>query len=473
MIGGNPNDGNDGYYMLDLLKARGFSYIWPISNPMTGAGTSNLFYPGYKEICPLPYRNQIIDKTGGSRVIYLYGRTWGNGGNEFLQTGGGGNTAELEGIIKNHGLTLVYTHSHIDYYTIKGSDYVLKDAVDDVFGWLDTKHREGSLWVDTVSNILDWMIYLENVSITSQTGNTVMVKNNNDSALSGVTLEVLDSNINCAKIDNLYQICVDGSSVVLPKLSGGESKTVEIVPGIYDSSLPRLTQLPTYVNIDFAQYDPNTKIVSLGFDYQETPGAMTTPIAPVIDNYRRPFLNATSMVSAAGNTEVITTLPASPTTFNAVDMQITPSSNSIGVIIDTWETSGDYVRRWTEITDSPVSVCHIMGDLIEDAYYAVRIDGTLHSICFSNHSGQISFTFNYDDIGEQTHAAEIVLSALSANPDFDFSGRVDMADFAKLAMYWMTAEPSVDIAPPPHGDGVVDIQDLAFLLEYWLVDIGH
>jgi len=45
---------------------------------------------------------------------------------------------------------------------------------------------------------------------------------------------------------------------------------------------------------------------------------------------------------------------------------------------------------------------------------------------------------------------------------------VEMKDFSKLAQYWGQDEPSVDIGPMPWGDGVVDIQDVAVLLEYWL-----
>jgi len=52
--------------------------------------------------------------------------------------------------------------------------------------------------------------------------------------------------------------------------------------------------------------------------------------------------------------------------------------------------------------------------------------------------------------------------------DFYADWMVEMRDFSKLAQYWGQDEPSVDIGPMPWGDGVVDIQDLAVLLEYWL-----
>jgi len=56
--------------------------------------------------------------------------------------------------------------------------------------------------------------------------------------------------------------------------------------------------------------------------------------------------------------------------------------------------------------------------------------------------------------------------------DLDLNGdrKVDLADFCKLAKYWLQNEPSVDIAPVPLGDGIVDIQDVAVFAEYWLKD---
>jgi len=52
--------------------------------------------------------------------------------------------------------------------------------------------------------------------------------------------------------------------------------------------------------------------------------------------------------------------------------------------------------------------------------------------------------------------------------DLDKDWDVDLSDFAILANQWhqIPGEPSADIAPP--GDGIVDINDFAFLMENWL-----
>ncbi|MGA2094263.1 MAG: hypothetical protein ABSH16_12800 [Sedimentisphaerales bacterium] len=52
--------------------------------------------------------------------------------------------------------------------------------------------------------------------------------------------------------------------------------------------------------------------------------------------------------------------------------------------------------------------------------------------------------------------------------DFDSDCNVDFSDFALLASSWLQSNPSVDIAPPPAGDGIVDIKDLAVLCDNWL-----
>jgi len=52
--------------------------------------------------------------------------------------------------------------------------------------------------------------------------------------------------------------------------------------------------------------------------------------------------------------------------------------------------------------------------------------------------------------------------------DFDNDCDVDFIDFAILANSWLQNNPLVDIAPPPEGDGIVDIKDLAVLCDNWL-----
>lgn len=52
--------------------------------------------------------------------------------------------------------------------------------------------------------------------------------------------------------------------------------------------------------------------------------------------------------------------------------------------------------------------------------------------------------------------------------DFNSDCDVDFIDYAIQANYWMTDEFSVDIAPTPAGDGIVDEKDLEIFTENWL-----
>ena len=55
--------------------------------------------------------------------------------------------------------------------------------------------------------------------------------------------------------------------------------------------------------------------------------------------------------------------------------------------------------------------------------------------------------------------------------DFNGDGIVDIEDLIMLIEYWGQDEPSVDIAPPPFGDGIIDVQDLEVLMSYWHQEI--
>jgi hypothetical protein len=57
-------------------------------------------------------------------------------------------------------------------------------------------------------------------------------------------------------------------------------------------------------------------------------------------------------------------------------------------------------------------------------------------------------------------------------PDLDEDGKVDFIDFSRLAQYWRRQEESVDIAPPPLGDGTVNRKDLAAFARDWLTATG-
>lgn len=54
--------------------------------------------------------------------------------------------------------------------------------------------------------------------------------------------------------------------------------------------------------------------------------------------------------------------------------------------------------------------------------------------------------------------------------DFNGDGIVDSADMCMMIDCWGTDEQAYDIAPPPFGDGIVDVQDLIILAEHLFED---
>jgi len=71
--------------------------------------------------------------------------------------------------------------------------------------------------------------------------------------------------------------------------------------------------------------------------------------------------------------------------------------------------------------------------------------------------------------------AEIIAATLTgvrSIPDFNSDGIVDSADICLMVDHWQTTEPAYDIAPPPFGDGIVDVQDLIAAAEYLLTYPG-
>lgn len=53
-------------------------------------------------------------------------------------------------------------------------------------------------------------------------------------------------------------------------------------------------------------------------------------------------------------------------------------------------------------------------------------------------------------------------------PDFNSDGILNLLDFCRLAALWRQSASSLDVAPPPNGDGMIGYQDLAGLAVFWL-----
>ena len=100
----------------------------------------------------------------------------------------------------------------------------------------------------------------------------------------------------------------------------------------------------------------------------------------------------------------------------------------------------------------PVNLGRTVNSLAEDATPHISPDGS--TLFYSS--------LRSDGYGDHD------LWQVSISPLIDFSGdgTVDCTDICIMTEFWGTDDSLCDIAPPPFGDGVVDVQDLILLSEH-------
>ena len=135
----------------------------------------------------------------------------------------------------------------------------------------------------------------------------------------------------------------------------------------------------------------------------------------VLDDFSKPFSNATTIINSDGSATVSATLAAEETsTYGVADMLITPSTGTVTVDIDTWNTSGDYSKSWSEDGSThDITTEHTIGDMKPSTSYALSIDGVFSNYYFSSSSGEI--TFNYTG-GYSSHTFELTEATSDVSP---------------------------------------------------------
>lgn len=129
----------------------------------------------------------------------------------------------------------------------------------------------------------------------------------------------------------------------------------------------------------------------------ENPNSTATSTSLTLTGFQRPFLGATSTIYSTATTTITTpSISANATsTFNSVPIDLTPSSGSIDVAIDTWNTTSTYYKKWTEIGDTPAATAaHTIGDLRANQWYQVKVGGSVTNTLQANSSGEIIFTYS-------------------------------------------------------------------------------
>jgi hypothetical protein len=84
-----------------------------------------------------------------------------------------------------------------------------------------------------------------------------------------------------------------------------------------------------------------------------------------------------------------------------------------------------------------------------------------------SHDGSVLYFCSERPGGYGGIYGDIYQSAITPVVDFNADGVVDIEDLLILIEYWGQSELSVDIGPMPWGDGVVDANDVEVLMRYW------
>ena len=137
----------------------------------------------------------------------------------------------------------------------------------------------------------------------------------------------------------------------------------------------------------------------------------------------------------------------------------------------------DFLRnepKCTEVTGYPDNYLHEMAladNPPSGTFYDPERDGTgLTSMGVHEHWNNDVEKKYSRNLGTG-QGIELVAASLTPIFDFNSDGIIDCVDICMMVDYWGTDEPLYDIAPPPLGDGIVDVQDLILLSEHLFEEI--
>lgn len=159
------------YYVLNAINDSHIDYIW-----LGDAGYTNPFN-SFTEPWRLPHKLYEFEHL--TRPVWFYGRAmlgcWEALDHNYLTDFKHNLTAEnLDQLLNENGLCVIYTHFYFVktlsmepfYDTLPNGDLELKDEANERFMLLDYYQKYRGLWVDTLEEVFDRMIAIEDLRIT-------------------------------------------------------------------------------------------------------------------------------------------------------------------------------------------------------------------------------------------------------------------------------------------------------------------
>lgn len=176
-------EGN-GYYVMDLMSRYGYQYCWSyIDTPEKDEEPADQLWLGhYMFPRHLVYRNEQLSFPDGT-AIYQYKNAWEQL-EKLIVNKNASPVMLMQSIIDNCGVWTDHSYLIGEFDKLYEKDnnkgeYRISPKLESFFEYLAEKKKTGELWNPTMSEFCDYMVKLENVSVTRLSRGVYRITNNN------------------------------------------------------------------------------------------------------------------------------------------------------------------------------------------------------------------------------------------------------------------------------------------------------
>jgi len=169
-----------------------------------------------------------------------------------------------------------------------------------------------------------------------------------------------------------------------------------------------------------------------------------------IADYDRAFQGYATTFNSDGSVTIAANDLDGEISISSKPLSIIPPSGTITTEIDTWNTSGTYYKKWTEVgTNVPEEavVTHTIGDLASLTKYIIKVDGVYLSSATTDSSGNLTFDYNK---GYSQHNFEVSSDTTAPSSTPTVTGLTDGSG-------WYALPPTVSLSATDSGSGLSKI----------------
>lgn len=177
------------FYVMDLMSRYGYQYCWSyIDTPEKDEEPADQLWSGhYMFPRHLVYRNEHLSFPDGT-AIYQYKNAWEQL-EKLIVNKNATPVMLMQSIIDNCGVWTDHSYLIGEFDKLYEKDnnkgeYRISPKLELFFEYLAEKKKAGELWNPTMSEFCDYMVKLENVSITRLSRGVYQITNNNSESVS-------------------------------------------------------------------------------------------------------------------------------------------------------------------------------------------------------------------------------------------------------------------------------------------------